>query len=218
MAPSEASDREYGQCRHPEPQQISALQVVRGCEHQIVDLRSSSPLGRGRAGGCRCSWRTSLITFLFSRTRAAPFACCANGTLRALDTIELWPSLRRIAPARSKSSSSMSMAYSPTAPSGSSRAPARGSVLDEIGGKDKTSASAFNSKTHGRGQGLQRARRHGHFAGAAGRPEMRRHHQAHQRNGGHARPRPEARVRLPGPGVQDEADSRNHAEGRRDAR
>ncbi len=71
---------------------------------------------------------------------------------------------------------------------------------------------------HDRGQGLQRPRRHGHFAGAHRRHEVRRHHQAHQRNRGHARPRPQARIRLPGLRLQDAGHPRNHAEGRRHAR
>ncbi len=57
----------------------------------------------------------------------------------------------------------------------------------------------------------------GHLAGAAGRHEVRHHHQAHHRDRGPARPRPEAGVRLQGAGIQDEADARDHGEGRRDA-
>jgi len=41
-------------------------------------------------------------------------------------------------------------------------------------------------------------------------------HQAHQRDGGPARPRPEARIRLPGLCLQDESAARDYCQGRRD--
>ena len=42
-------------------------------------------------------------------------------------------------------------------------------------------------------------------SGAARRDEVRRDHQAHQRDGGHPRTRPEARICLHGSGLQDAA-------------
>ena len=95
--------------------------------------------------------------------------------------------------------------------------PADGRLLDEIRGKE-TMGSSVNSDYHGRSQRLQRPRRHLHLARPARRPQVRHHYQAHQRDRGHTRTRPETRIRLPGLRLQDAGHPRDRGERRRHAR